>query len=235
MSALTDLIEANITMAWNAIQTDDDWAFLRTVIFDPSGIAPFAQAMGWETLEEAAAAVAVLNALAPEPEPAELEIGFTLDDIDKVISSYALPLAILEGANATIGAPVEIHIATGWRNWTGDSWYHAPTMEQALELLAHSPTDEMVWVNERNDCGDFARAELGWLSSEGFGNVSIGTVSFRAFGGGQELGTHDCNVLIDNTGTAWFVEPQNNHVYPFTDAAWIYPTATDLIITGFFI
>lgn len=225
MSPLSSFIQSNQIKSWNAVQTDPQFAFLKATASNVGELIQIVDRMGWQSLGEAVEALETLNAIVPfvAEDPAEQILSFDRDDLPSVRYSSLLGSFQLEtGTNRG-----EVNYQWGGNFEFTDLIYGQLTKAQIDEIASKLKSPTMQYVDQTADCDDFAFAAKGELASQGMGNIAIGVALLDLYTDGVKVAEHANLIAIDNTGNAWWVEPQTGGVH---DIQEIYLVGYDRVV-----
>jgi hypothetical protein len=228
MSELSQWITDNQDLAWAAVQTDDRYAWVKVHTASAAELAPLANAMGWDTAEQAASALSILN-LSVQPPLNSTALTFDRGDLTTV--SWSQLHSYVSFATSSIVASHDVTTLGALTNWEhADNTYGLLTKAEINEIAHKLPSAAFDFRDETMDCDDFCDIAQGWLAEQGLGNVSIGTANFTIYENDVPTYAHAALIAVDTTGTAWWLEPQNGKVYPIQDI-YIIPGADFVGIT----
>jgi hypothetical protein len=113
--------------------------------------------------------------------------------------------------------------ASNVRWFQRDVKYKLMDKVQLNNILLYVTDRSKLYYSESMDCDDFQRELLGWLSSKGLGNMSIGACSTLHFNSaGEAIGGHaGCVVVYADSGitTAKYLEPMTGKLHNFNDTS----------------
>ena len=89
-----------------------------------------------------------------------------------------------------------------------DATYRLPTKEMLEKLATEFPGRTRKWLDTRHDCDDFVRAFIGWLASNGMGNLACAFCTQTPYRNGEMIGGHATVIAVDNLLKVWIIEPQ---------------------------
>jgi hypothetical protein len=232
MSPLVTFIQSNQLKAWNAVQTDPQFAFLKSTADNISELIQIVDRMGWQSLGEAVEALRSLNTLVEfvAKDPLKHDLSFTRADL-KTVSAYDVYAAFQAETPPAAGARVA---RSGDKVEFSDPTYGQLTKAQIIEIAAKTPTAALKFIPEVMDCDDFTFAMEGWLSSQGLGNTTIGPAFLELYGDGKLLDKHAALIATDSTGNAWWVEPQTGGVHDIQEI-YINLIADRVVITDWLV
>jgi hypothetical protein len=234
MTALSEWIDANQVAVWHVIQNDPTWLFLKHTMNNVSELSWLVNDMGWETVQEAAEAVAPLNQWAQYiTPPVSMPVGsIGIDRASLPTTSYTQVYGDIfheTGGTPNSQTVLANNVALTW----GDLSYGLLTKEQIDFIAAASPSAAHVFVPETMDCDDFSDIMNGWLAENGLGNAAVGIAIFNVYEGSQLVGAHANLVAVDTNHQAWWIEPQNGQVYDIQDI-YVRADADRIVVTDLF-
>ena len=234
MSPLAAFIQSNQIKSWAAVQTDPQFAFLKSTADNISELIQIVDRMGWQSLGEAVTALKTLNALVEfvAPDPHKHELSFDRADLKTVEWPQLLRDIQFETwiAKADIKVTFERSPSIGFSDHT----YGQLTKAQINEIAAKTPTAALKYIPEVMDCDDFTYAMEGWLSAQGLGNTTIAPAFLEIYDDGKLIDKHAALIATDNTGNAWWIEPQTGCVHDIQEI-YIIAGADRVVITDWLV
>lgn len=216
-TALAQLAAADLSAAWAYVQAHSEYRCVAMLVPGPQGLVDFIDSQGWNTIEEAQAGCARLDAMLGLNTTVPTEVTFTRADLPTV-SSGIFGSAILQ---EVLDPESIVHWSNGPDVVLNDDSYGLPTAQQLLELITAFHASG-AWAPNTNDCDDYARAFMGWLSAQGLGNVAIAEVGFRAYEDGAMTVNHVACIGVDTDRNVWWLDPWVSLMYPFADSYMDY-------------
>ncbi len=128
-------------------------------------------------------------------------------DEDKVLMSRQEVSELISNQLATV---------LGRRNgiYLADADYFCTPLENALEIISHSKTDQLTWVEEVFDCDDFAHALKAVFTQAAYKDGRRRPPHcFGIVWGLIDGKSHAFNWMVNSDLTLRFVEPQNHDVF----------------------
>jgi hypothetical protein len=232
MNPLTTFIQSNQLKSWNAVQTDPQFAFLKSTADNISDLIQIVDRMGWQSLGEAVEALKSLNTLVEfvAEDPHKHDLSFTRADL-KTVSAFDVYAAFQAETPPAAGAKV---VRSSDKVEFSDLTYGQLTKAQIIEIAAKTPTAAFKYIPEVMDCDDFTFAMEGWLSSQGLGNTTIAPAFLELYDDGKLIDKHAALIATDNTGNAWWVEPQTGGVHDIQEI-YISLVADRVVITDWLV
>lgn len=202
MSQLTDFIKSyGAQKAADYCRSDPSFAVFNLLWSDPEQLIPVCEKMGWQTLDELVQWVEHVNRA----------IGNTRAFIALINPSIPIDYSTLEALTfQEIHALIveQCNIRTDCFFDQSDSKYRLASKTDLEWLAANFPHKTKKWAWDRHDCDDFARSFLGWLASNGLGNLAIGFCAQTHYRNSQLLGGHATLLCVDTTRKVWIIDPQ---------------------------
>ncbi|MCR4333913.1 MAG: hypothetical protein NUV60_02800 [Patescibacteria group bacterium] len=184
----------------------DDWKIFNLLWTDPGQISQACDAMGWQTTEEVIAWVARVNTAV-----GNTQTFVSLIDPPTRVDYDLLPS--IEWARIHEAIVAQCNIRDDFFVERSDAVYRLPTKAQLDYLAQACPIRRRTWAQERMDCDDYARAFIGWLASNGIGNIVNGFAATTAYRQGELQGGHAVVLVMDDTRALWALDAQQGRLY----------------------
>ena len=203
-------------------RTHAGWRYFNLRWHWPDQILPACQRAGLDTIADAAAwADRMANALShTDVEQMEREFGVLPPGIDPALMPSATVGSIhvdyiAAQANATNGVCGLTADHQAWPN--GDASYKLASEDNWQSLLLAYPGALMPFNGPMNDCNKSVDNFKGWLCDLRLGQLACAKAWLEVYAGTQKASSgHVVAIVVTNTGTVLFAEPQDRKLLPLT-------------------